>query len=54
VASRAGGAQLERGPWDWALLALGLVATLAVTAVVTRLARRALDEATAPEATATP
>ena len=32
----------ERGPLGWALLALGLVATVALTLLVTRIARRAL------------
>jgi len=46
VAALAGGAAPARGPGYWAVLALGLVATAAVTFVVTRTARRALDEAT--------
>jgi uncharacterized membrane protein YdjX (TVP38/TMEM64 family) len=45
VAALAGGAQ-QRGAGYYAVLALGLVATVAVTAVVTRLARRSLQEAT--------
>ncbi len=48
VASLAGGAASERGAAYWAVLALGLAATIAVTAVVTRLARRALREAAGP------
>jgi uncharacterized membrane protein YdjX (TVP38/TMEM64 family) len=48
VAALAGGAAIERGPEQWALLGVGLLATVAVTAIVTRLARRALAEA-APE-----
>jgi len=44
VARAAGGLTPERGPAYYALLALGLVATIAVTAYVTRLARRALAE----------
>ena len=43
LAAVAGGAAPERGPGDWALLGVGLAATVAVTAVVTRIARRALD-----------
>jgi len=39
----AGGAK-ERGLGQWALLVIGLLATLAVTVYVTRLARRALRE----------
>ena len=46
VAVLASGAGVERGPGYYAVLALGLLATVAVTAVVTRLARRALQEAT--------
>jgi hypothetical protein len=38
----AGGVAPERGPAEWALLAVGLVATIAVTMVITRAARRAL------------
>jgi len=41
----AGGAR-ERTPAEWALLAVGLAATLAVTLRVTRIARGALREAT--------
>jgi uncharacterized membrane protein YdjX (TVP38/TMEM64 family) len=47
VATLAGGAAPARGPGYWALLAVGLVATLLVTLLVTRTARRALDQATA-------
>jgi len=46
VAALAGGAQHERGATDFALLAVGLLATAVVTVLVTRIARRALDEAT--------
>jgi uncharacterized membrane protein YdjX (TVP38/TMEM64 family) len=46
VAAAAGGARVERGPADWALAAVGLAATIAVTTVVTRIARRALRDAT--------
>lgn len=46
AAALAGGAAPQRGPADWALLAVGLVATIAVTTIVTRIARRALAEAT--------
>jgi uncharacterized membrane protein YdjX (TVP38/TMEM64 family) len=49
VASLAGGAAPARGPGYWALLAVGLVATLLVTVLVTRTARRALAQATAGE-----
>lgn len=46
VAALAAGMQPERGAGYYAVLALGLVATLAVTMVVTRLARSALREVT--------
>jgi uncharacterized membrane protein YdjX (TVP38/TMEM64 family) len=46
VAAVAGGVRMQRGPADWALLALGLAATIAVTTVVTGAARRALKEQT--------
>ena len=44
VARAAGGLTPERGLGYYALLTLGLAATIAVTAYVTRLARRALAE----------
>jgi uncharacterized membrane protein YdjX (TVP38/TMEM64 family) len=43
----AGGAGPARSTAEWVLFAVGLVATAAVTVLVTRIARRALDEATA-------
>lgn len=46
VASLAGGAPVERGTAYYAVLGLGLVATLLVTTIVARTARRALREAT--------
>lgn len=46
VAELSAGTPVQRGWPYYALLALGLAATLAVTAVITRLARRALDRAT--------
>ncbi|MEX2206459.1 MAG: TVP38/TMEM64 family protein [Myxococcota bacterium] len=49
VASIAGGAGVERGSEYYALLALGFVATIGVTAVITRIARRALKAATETE-----
>jgi uncharacterized membrane protein YdjX (TVP38/TMEM64 family) len=52
VAALAGGAAAPRGPGYWALLGVGLLATLLVTLLVTRTARRALDEATGAQATA--
>ncbi|MFQ5348969.1 MAG: TVP38/TMEM64 family protein [Thermoanaerobaculia bacterium] len=44
LAAVAGGVAPERGPGDWILLGVGLAATVAVTAFVTRIARRALKE----------
>jgi uncharacterized membrane protein YdjX (TVP38/TMEM64 family) len=46
VAALAGGAAPDKGPADYAVLVLGLVATILVTALVTRIARRALKQAT--------
>lgn len=46
VAALAGGAPVEKGAAYYAVLALGLVATIVVTTLVTRTARRALREAT--------
>ncbi|MCH6562475.1 MAG: TVP38/TMEM64 family protein [Myxococcales bacterium] len=44
VAALAGGAAVERDAAYWAVLILGLIATVAVTTVVTRAAHRALKE----------
>ncbi len=46
VASLAGGVEIERGPADYALWTVGLTATIVATAIVTRIARRALLDAT--------
>jgi uncharacterized membrane protein YdjX (TVP38/TMEM64 family) len=46
VARLAGGAPMRRGPAYYGILALGLVATVVVTTLVTRIARRALQEVT--------
>ena len=46
VAALAGGAALEKDAPYYAMLIVGLVATVVVTTFVTRLARRALKEAT--------
>jgi uncharacterized membrane protein YdjX (TVP38/TMEM64 family) len=46
VAALAGGAAPAKGAGYWAVLALGLAATVAATTVVTRAARRALRAAT--------
>jgi uncharacterized membrane protein YdjX (TVP38/TMEM64 family) len=48
VAAAAGGAEVERGWEYWLVLGLGVAATVAVTAVITRRARQALA-AEAPE-----
>lgn len=44
VAAVAGGVEVERGPGYWAVLLVGLAATVVVTWFVTRIARRALEE----------
>ena len=44
VAALAGGAATDRDAAYWVVLGLGLVATIAVTTIVTRIARRALGE----------
>jgi uncharacterized membrane protein YdjX (TVP38/TMEM64 family) len=49
VAALAGGARVEKGAGYYAVLVVGLVATVLVTIVVTRTARRALREVTALE-----
>ncbi len=46
VAALAGGATVERGLGYYVVLVLGLIATIAVTTVVTRAARHALKEVT--------
>jgi uncharacterized membrane protein YdjX (TVP38/TMEM64 family) len=46
AALAGGGARVEKGAGYYAVLVLGLVATVAVTTVVTRTARRALKDAT--------
>jgi uncharacterized membrane protein YdjX (TVP38/TMEM64 family) len=43
VAHLAGGARMERGPGYYVILALGLIATVAVTTIIARIARRALS-----------
>ncbi|MBI1194849.1 MAG: hypothetical protein GC138_03250 [Gammaproteobacteria bacterium] len=42
----AAGAETERSPLEWTLLAVGLVATVAVTVAVSRIARNVLREET--------
>lgn len=44
LAAVAGGAEVERGAGYWVVLAVGLLATLVVTTLVTRLAGRALSQ----------
>jgi uncharacterized membrane protein YdjX (TVP38/TMEM64 family) len=44
LAAVAGGVKTERGPEYWVTLGIGLVATIAVTTVITRLAGRALRQ----------
>lgn len=44
LAAVAGGVKTERGPEYWLTLGLGLIATIAVTTVITRLAGRALRQ----------
>ncbi len=51
VAALASGARVEKGPADYALLAVGLIATLVVTTFVTRLARKALRQSALEEPT---
>ena len=46
VATLASGTAVEKGAGYYGVLALGLVATIVVTTLVTRTARRALDEVT--------
>jgi uncharacterized membrane protein YdjX (TVP38/TMEM64 family) len=49
LATAASGAAPARGAAYYALLAVGLAATIAVTVVITRLARKAVDEAVGGE-----
>lgn len=44
LAALAAGQRPDRGAGEWTLLGLGLVATVVVTWIVTRIARRALNE----------
>lgn len=46
AAAVAGGAQIEGGPGRWILTGAGLIATVLVTAMVTRISRRALERRT--------
>ena len=49
VARLAGGTDVERGPAGYAVLVLGLIATIAVSTLVTRAARRAIRDVTGDE-----
>ena len=49
VAQLAGGTAVEHGPAYYAVLVLGLIATIAVSTLVTRAARRALRDASGGE-----
>jgi hypothetical protein len=42
AAGRTIGEKTQRSPWEWALLGLGLVATVAVTVILTRVAKKEL------------
>jgi uncharacterized membrane protein YdjX (TVP38/TMEM64 family) len=53
LASLASGAAAPRGTAYYALLAIGLAATIAVTVVITRIARKAIDEAVSDQGTRT-
>lgn len=44
LAAVAGGVQVERDAGYWVVLSLGLLATVVVTAIVTRIAKRALSQ----------
>ncbi len=44
LAAVVGGAPVEKGAGSWAILVVGLLATVVVTAFVTRIARRALTQ----------
>jgi uncharacterized membrane protein YdjX (TVP38/TMEM64 family) len=44
AAGRTIGEKRPRSPWEWALLAVGLAATAAVTVILTRVAKRELAE----------
>ncbi len=46
--AQAGASERQRTPGEWALYAVGLVATIAVTVVITRIARAALARRAAP------
>ncbi|MFQ5527998.1 MAG: TVP38/TMEM64 family protein [Thermoanaerobaculia bacterium] len=49
LAAVAGGAEVERDTGYWVVLVLGLAATVVVTTIVTRIARKALAQEVSPE-----
>ena len=49
AAGRTIGEKTQRSPWEWALLAVGLAATAAVTVLLTRVAKRELARVRAAE-----
>ncbi len=49
LAAVASGTQVERGPGYWVILTVGLLATLAVTTLVTQVARKALRQEVASD-----
>ncbi len=49
LAAVASGAKVERDTGYWVVLSLGLLATVAVTAIVTRIAKRALSQEVATQ-----
>ncbi len=54
MAALVAGSEVRRGSGYYLLLGLGLAATVAVTVLLTRMARRALDQETADEGDAPP
>lgn len=54
TAGQVVGGGRERSIWEWLALAVGLLATVAVTVYVTRLAKRKLDERTQVDEVAAP
>ncbi len=49
LATAGAAGSTTRSPLEWTLLAVGVAATIAVTVVIARVARQALEEATAEE-----
>jgi uncharacterized membrane protein YdjX (TVP38/TMEM64 family) len=44
LAAVAGGAEVDKGVGYWVVLTLGLLATVVVTTIVTKIARKALTQ----------